>query len=484
MSRKKYSFAELERLIKQSQQTKKGEVKKYRLLYRQKLNLWASSWQLGRAKLLTNQQKRRQRKQAALRVQQAKQAAKQQKQQRLQEIYSYFRQELNKQDKKISSYFTPHLDLPPHLASYVRKLQKQHPDYDPWRDFGAKYTVYKLNKQGSTYLLKQTRQAYQEELISQANQLKYYKDKIGSLNPNTKEFLKSEQFKYFFPEKGEHKELFRRRKEFIAEREKILTEFKGQQVKSLSQLLGIYKRLYQKSPWRIRDRFIIPVSPQPTKSVGMGEIWDKYFKKNTDYPFSYSRKHYLRAIGKMLRKTRREGELVPDSEVELDKYGNPKFKEGQWIVLDSDKPGRKWSVYKNVPSLEKQFEKEIHFEAQASYIKEYGTELEKDIFFNRRKKNFLCIIEAAGFDCRQNQGTSEPWCFFCIQWGNPYHPPVLPIHCPWRYTFKTWMCGSVEHREANKQWHWSLQGEKTNVAGKDWGSCHIGRYDYKKKSKR
>jgi len=29
------------------------------------------------------------------------------------------------------------------------------------------------------------------------------------------------------------------------------------------------------------------------------------------------------------------------------------------------------------------------------------------------------------------------------------------------------MCGSVEHREANKQWHWSLQGEKTNVAGKD-----------------
>ncbi|CAG8797148.1 151_t:CDS:2 [Racocetra persica] len=195
MSRKKCSFTELERLIKQAQKTKKK----------------------------ANQQLRRAKKEAQTR--------------------------LNKQDPKQSPYFTPHLDLSPHLAQ----------------------------------------RAYQEELISQANQLKYYKDKIGSLNPSTKEFLKSEQFKYFFPEKGEHKELFRRRKEFIAEREKILTEFKGQQVKSLN----------------------------------------KYFKNNTDYPFSYSRKHYLRAIGKMLRKTGHEGELVPDSEIELDKYGNPKFKKGQ-----------------------------------------------------------------------------------------------------------------------------------------------------------
>ncbi|CAG8797974.1 184_t:CDS:2, partial [Racocetra persica] len=224
---KKYSFTELERLVKQAQKTKKK----------------------------ANQQKRRLKKQVALRVKRAKEASRQQKKTRLKEIYSYFRQELNKLEKsKHPQYFTPHLK------------------------FGSKYTVYKLNKQGSAYLIKQTRQAYQEESISQANQLKYYKDKIGSLNPSTKEFLKSEQFKYFFPEKGEHKELFRRRKEFIAEREKILTEFKGQQVK---------------------------ISPQPTKS------------------------HYLRAIGKMLRKTGHEGELVPDSEIELDKYGNPKFKEGQ-----------------------------------------------------------------------------------------------------------------------------------------------------------
>ncbi|CAG8790670.1 17537_t:CDS:1, partial [Gigaspora rosea] len=61
--------------------------------------------------------------------------------------------------------------------------------------------------------------------------VKYYKDKIGSSNPSTKEFLKSEQFKYFFPEKGKYKELFRRHKEFIAEREQILTEFKGQKIK-------------------------------------------------------------------------------------------------------------------------------------------------------------------------------------------------------------------------------------------------------------
>jgi hypothetical protein len=58
--------------------------------------------------------------------------------------------------------------------------------------------------------------------------------------------------------------------------------------------------------------------------------------------------------------------------------------------------------------LEEQFEKEIHFKAQADYINEYGTELEKDIFFNRRRKNFLCVIEAMGFDCQANQGTREP----------------------------------------------------------------------------
>src|SRR6185369_12509145 len=100
----------------------------------------------------------------------------------------------------------------------------------------------------------------------------------------------------------------------------------------------------------------------------------------------------------MLRKTQPEGELVPDSEIELDKYGKPKFKEGQVIALNSSKPGRRWSVYKNVPSLEKQVEKEVHLRAQESYINEYGTELEKDIFFNRRKNNFLCVIEAMRFD--------------------------------------------------------------------------------------
>ncbi|CAG8557261.1 29282_t:CDS:2 [Racocetra persica] len=132
---KKYSFADLERLIKQAQQAKKK----------------------GRAKLLANQQKYRLKKQAALRVQQAKAASREQKTQRLKQIYSYFQKELNKQDPKQSPYYSPHLDLPPHLA----------------QEFGSKYTVYKLNKQGSSYLLKQTNQAYQEELTSQSNQIRY-----------------------------------------------------------------------------------------------------------------------------------------------------------------------------------------------------------------------------------------------------------------------------------------------------------------------
>jgi len=49
----------------------------------------------------------------------------------------------------------------------------------------------------------------------------------------------------------------------------------------------------------MRDRLPIRTS-QPAKEVGMGEIWNKYLKNNTDYPFSYSRKHYLRAINEML----------------------------------------------------------------------------------------------------------------------------------------------------------------------------------------
>ncbi|CAG8589590.1 9896_t:CDS:2, partial [Cetraspora pellucida] len=89
---KKYSFAELERLIKQTQQAKKKD------------------------ELLANQQKRKQKKEARIKVQQAKEASRQQKQQRLKEIYSYFRSQLYKQNLRDSPYFTPHLDLPPHLA--------------------------------------------------------------------------------------------------------------------------------------------------------------------------------------------------------------------------------------------------------------------------------------------------------------------------------------------------------------------------------
>jgi hypothetical protein len=356
--KKKYSFVELEHSIKQAQQAKKKPlVQKYRSLYRQKLDAWTQAWQAGRQKLLTNQKTKRDKKQARLRVQQAQQATRLHRQKRLGEIYDYFSRELNKLDKsKHPQYFTPHLDLEPQLASYVKKLQKKHSDYDPWKEFGPRHTTYRLNQTGQQYLIKKTNQAYQEEIADQESQLRYYKDKIGSLNPKSKEFLKSEQFKFFFPEKGEHKELFRRRKEFLVEREKILTEFKGQRVKSLDQLLEIYKRLYQKSPWRVRDRFLITTS-QPAREVGMGEIWNKYWKNNTDYPFSYSRKHYLRAIGEMLRKTQQEGELVPDHEIEFDKYGKPKFKAGQVIALDSNKTARNWTVYKNVPILEKQFEK-------------------------------------------------------------------------------------------------------------------------------
>ncbi|CAG8522349.1 12433_t:CDS:2 [Ambispora gerdemannii] len=305
MSRKKYSFAELEGLIKQARQQK----------------------------LAAKQKAQREKRESHQRIQREKEQSRIQHKKRLGEIYGYFRQELNKLDRsKHPEYFTAHLSLDPVTKKGLQRLSRKHPDYDFYAEFkkNKKNLVYQLNKGGRDYLLKQTTRAYQEEIAEQARQ----------------------KVKFFFPEKGEHKVFFGKKKEFKEIWQEILT-----------------------SQGSIQDR------ARPTKAF---------------------------AIGEMLRKTKPEGELVSDNEIELDKYGKPKFKEGQVISLNSNKPGRRWSVSKNVPSLEKQAEKEVHLRAQESYINEHGTELEKDIFFNRRKNNFLCVIEAMGFDCRANQGTSEP----------------------------------------------------------------------------
>ena len=80
-------------------------------------------------------------------------------------------------------------------------------------------------------------------------------------------------------------------------------------------------------------------------------------------------------------------------------------------------------------------------------------------------------------DCSANQGTSQWWCLECIYYGQ-YHPPVLPKHCPWKYTYKPNTCGTKEHSDANKQWHFSIEGERTRdtIKDGDWGSCHIGTF--------
>ena len=479
---KKYSFSTLENLIKQAKKSKnKPQLKKYRSLYRQKLHAWSASWQAGRAKLLANQQKRRLRKQAQLLAQQAKQATKLQKKTRLKEIYSYFRSELNKQAKKDSPYFTAHLDLPPHLAKGLKKKQKQHPDYDFYSEFRRPpYLSYRLNKQGSSYLLKQTRQAYQEELSDQASQLRYLKDKIGSRTPKINFFSKKEQFKYFFPEKGEHKEFWRRKKEFVAERQQILNEIQGQQITNRPTLLSLYKRLYEKSPWRLRDRFLITTS-HPVQSYGMDELWKKYYHNN---PFTATKKYYWQALMRWQNSLEREGEEVPESEIELDRYGMPKFKEGWVIALDSKKPGRMWSVYRNVPTWKEQVKRKVHELAQEQYYLEEGTALEIQTW-KLKKDKALCWVEAMGMgNCSANQGTSAWFCLFCLLYGE-YHPPVLPKHCPWLYSYKTWLCGQTQHADANKQWHFSVEGERVRekIRGGDWGGCHIGVFEKKRRIK-
>jgi hypothetical protein len=154
------------------------------------------------------------------------------------------------------------------------------------------------------------------------------------------------------------------------------------------------------------------------------------------------------------------------------------------LRINASKPGRNWGVYKNVPKLEKVVERDVHEFAQEGYITEYGTELEI-LTWKQKKQKALCWIEAVlGESCSANQGTSAWWCLQCIEQG-PYHPPVLPKHCLWEYTYKSGVCGTKKHSDANKQWHFSIQGEKTRgaVKGGDWGSCHIGTFGKLKKGK-
>ncbi|KLL03018.1 MAG: hypothetical protein MRERV_57c006 [Mycoplasmataceae bacterium RV_VA103A] len=471
--RSAHSFAELELFIHQAKKAgQKSQLKNYRSLYRQKLNAWSASWQAGRQKLLANQQKRRLKKQALLRSQQAKSEAKQQKKQRLKQIYSYFHQQLNKLEKsKHPQYFTPHLDLPPHLAKGIKKLQRQHPDYNPWKEFG-KYTTYRLNKQGSNYLLRETNRAYQEELTSQSNQIRYWQEKAGLTKVHPKQLLKrGQKIKLFFPEKGEHKDFYRKKKEFKQLWQEILT--REGSIQDRIRVSELSKQLYLKSPWRIRDRFLIPTT-QPPKSFGFEDIWTKYYKNN---PFTHTRKYYLKAWQKMWIRTTPRGEEVPEEEVELDRYGMPKIKAGQVIRLDSNKPGRMWSVWRKVPSLEEIVKEEVHDVAQEQYILQEGSALEIQTW-RLKKDKALCWVEAMGMgDCKSNQGTSAWFCLFCLLYGE-YHPPVLPKHCPWLYTYKTWLCGKTQHADANKQWHFSVEGERIRdkIKGGDWGSCHIGTF--------
>ena len=155
------------------------------------------------------------------------------------------------------------------------------------------------------------------------------------------------------------------------------------------------------------------------------------------------------------------------------------------MQLGGDRPGRSWTLYKKVPSLETQIKTKVHDQAHHGYIEEYGTALEKRTW-RMKKDQALCWVEAVlGQSCEENQGTSSWFCLTCVTYG-PYHPPILPIHCSWKYTYKTWLCGSKQHSDANKQWHFSVEGEMTRdkIKGGDWGSCHIGVWQKPQKQTR
>ncbi|WNE40855.1 MAG: hypothetical protein mread185_000312 [Mycoplasmataceae bacterium] len=499
-TRKNLTFSQLESLIQQAKREgNKTQLVKYKSLVKLKEKSWANSLLAGQQKLFEHQKYRRSVKQAQINKELAQQARKE----RLGEIYSYFRRELNKENHKTSPYFTAHLDLEPTLAKALAKKQKEVPDYDFYAEFkkNKKHLTYKLNKQGQTHLLQQTQKLYKEELDDQRSQIRYYQERAGLTKvKGDKLIIKGQEFKFFFPDKGEHKDFFKRTKEF----KQLWREIKKNKSDS-TKALEVSKKLYEKSPNRIRDRnlqvaqeigdylvyesdsgFVAHRKPPPDKEDwNVGAVFKKYYKES---PFTPTKKHYRSAIREMLRKPLFTGEAVPESEIELSKKDPwPVLKEGQVMSVDisNAKPGRQWSIRKNVPTLKQIIKEKVHEVAHQAYIDEYGTEMEKQTYNNIEGEKALCRIEAVmGHSCSEAQGTSQWWCLFCIYIGE-YHPPVLPKHCSWTYTYQKGLCGSNIHSDANKQWHWSTMGEKTRAwTDDDWGGCHIATYGKVRRDRR
>jgi len=64
-------------------------------------------------------------------------------------------------------------------------------------------------------LLKKTTRAYQEEVAEQESQIRYWQENAGLAKIRGDTLIKKGQkIKFFFPEKGEHQDFFRRKKEF------------------------------------------------------------------------------------------------------------------------------------------------------------------------------------------------------------------------------------------------------------------------------
>jgi hypothetical protein len=484
---KKYTFAQLEELIQQAKRAK-NQVKlvKYKSLVKLKEKHWANSLLKGQQKLFERQQYKKSAKQAQINKAWAQQARKQ----RLTEIYAYFRQELNRTKRPQSPYFTAQLDLEPTLAKALAKQQKQVPEYDFYAEFkrNEKHLVYKLNKSGSAHLLSQTAKAYQEELADHKSQIRYYQAKAGLTKVNPNKLIRRQQIKLFFPEKGEHKEFAKRKKEFKALWQQILKN-KPDQIRTAE----LSKVLYEKSPLRIRDRnlqiprkkgnryyfmgkgdnIIIPQIEPKGSEWSIKEVFQKYYKEN---PFAPTKKHYRQAITEVLRKGNQGQESVPEEEIELDRYQQPILKEGQAFSINSNKPGKKWTVYQQAIDWPAVVKTQIHEVAHQGYLEEYGTSLEIQTW-QQKKEPALCWVEAMGLgNCADNIGTSEWACLECVAYGQ-YHPPVLPRHCAWEYTYRRDVCvGQQKHAEVNSQWHFSPEGERerSSIKGGDWGSCHIG----------
>ena len=197
-----------------------------------------------------------------------------------------------------------------------------------------------------------------------------------------------------------------------------VTKKKGP-IKSPEEIEKLTQELYQASPRRLRDKWLI-TTKRPTQSFNFREVYEKYFKHN---PFSATKPHYRQAIYDFLRSKPEQGEELSEQEIAerglVDKKGQVILGKGDdYIVSFGDRPGRGFTIRRHEPkyNLSNQVKKHIHDSAHSGYIEKCGTELEKKTWQQKqnshkkqKKKIFILFTVAFAVALARTSGEPVTW---------------------------------------------------------------------------